>query len=92
MSKNKANDYDYLGVENVREIEGKKGKKVVVFFTLLYYDAKIYSCTVVDGKKGKFISFPSEKGSDGNYYNKAWVDLDEDEQNFIIDLVDRLID
>lgn len=44
----------------------------------------IKGLTLVEGKKGLFLSFPSKKGKDGNYYNfiysldKEWVTLLQD--------------
>lgn len=41
----------------------------------------IKGLTLVEGKKGLFLSFPSTKGKDGKYYNsvysldKEWVNL-----------------
>lgn len=45
----------------------------------------IKGVTLVDGKEGLFLSFPSTKGKDGKYYNsvysrdKEWVKLLQDE-------------
>lgn len=44
----------------------------------------IKGLTLVEGKKGLFLSFPSKKGTDGKYYNsvysldKEWVKLLQD--------------
>lgn len=44
----------------------------------------IKGLTLVEGKKGLFLSFPSKKGKDGNYYNsvysldKEWMGLLQD--------------
>lgn len=44
----------------------------------------IKGLTLVEGKKGLFLSFPSTKGKDGKYYNsvysldKEWGDLLQD--------------
>jgi DNA-binding cell septation regulator SpoVG len=46
------------------DIEVKVGKQSVF---------KVYDCRIVDGENGKFLSFPSRKGSDGNYYNRARI-------------------
>lgn len=47
--------------------------------------AVIYGCAVKESREGvKFISYPSYKGSDGNYYKNAWADLTEDEQEWLI--------
>lgn len=44
----------------------------------------IKEVTLVEGKEGLFLSFPSKKGKDGNYYNsvysldKEWMKLLQD--------------
>lgn len=44
----------------------------------------IKGLTLVEGKEGLFLSFPSKKGKDGKYYNsvysldKEWVELLQD--------------
>lgn len=44
----------------------------------------IKGLTLVEGKEGLFLSFPSKKGKDGNYYNsiysldKEWTQLLQD--------------
>lgn len=46
----------------------------------------IYGIRIVEGKKGKFLSMPSRKGSDGNYYSHAYI-ADEDVYNAILETV-----
>ena len=46
----------------------------------------IYGIRVVEGKKGKFLSMPARKGSDGNYYSHAYI-ADEDVYNAILETV-----
>jgi len=46
------------------DIEVKVGKQSVF---------KVYDCRIVDAENGKFLSFLSRKGSDGNYYNRARI-------------------
>ena len=46
----------------------------------------IYGIRVVEGKKGKFLSMPSRKGSDGNYYSRARI-VDDDISNAILETV-----
>ena len=82
-----AQDFDYLGIDNVRHIEGDGDKGGTVFFTLLYYEAKIYSCRAVKGENGYFVAFPSQKGKDGKYYNQAYVKLSDAEQEAVINAV-----
>ena len=46
----------------------------------------IYGIRVVEGKNGKFLSMPSRKGSDGNYYSHARI-VDDDICNAILETV-----
>lgn len=46
----------------------------------------IYGIRVVEGKKGKFLSLPARKGSDGNYYSHAYI-ADDDVYNAILETV-----
>lgn len=46
----------------------------------------IYGIRIVEGKKGKFLSMPSRKGSDGNYYSHAYI-ADEDVYKAILETV-----
>jgi DNA-binding cell septation regulator SpoVG len=46
----------------------------------------IYGIRVVEGKKGKFLSMPARKGSDGNYYSHAYI-ADEDVNKAILETV-----
>lgn len=79
---------DVFKVDNVRYVEGKNGKNGFAFFTLIYYDMKIYSCKVLTGEHGDFVAFPSSKGKDGNYYNIAWMELSEADTKSIIKMVE----
>lgn len=44
----------------------------------------IYGIRIIEGKKGKFLSMPARKGSDGNYYSHAYI-ADEDVYNAILE-------
>ena len=46
----------------------------------------IYGIRVVDSKKGKFLSMPSRKDSNGNYYSHARI-VDDDISNAILETV-----
>lgn len=59
--------------------------KTKAFIDLVLDDTLIIKgLTLVEGKKGLFLSFPSTKGKDRNYYNsvysldKEWRDLLQD--------------
>lgn len=71
-------------VSRVREVKGG-----TVFFTLTLNGVTIYDCRVVEGKNGDFIAFPSEKGSDGEYYNKVWASLSDEDSAAIIAEVEK---
>jgi DNA-binding cell septation regulator SpoVG len=45
--------------------------------------------TVVEGKNGDFLSFPSRKGKDGKYYSICWARLSEDDQKEIIAAIEK---
>lgn len=64
----------------VRPYDGKTNTRA--FVELKIEDHLIIKgLTLVEGKKGLFVSFPSTKGKDGKYYNsiysmdKEWVEL-----------------
>ena len=46
----------------------------------------IYGIRIVEGKNGKFLSMPSRKGNDGNYYSHARI-VDDDISNAILETV-----
>lgn len=52
----------------------------------------IYGCRLVDGKNGTFVSFPSRKGSDGNYYSHVYAVLDDKTVEDIANQVSALLD
>lgn len=60
--------------EWVRVIDGvsvklSKGE----FFSLSWFGAVIHGCALRSGRNGDFISWPSFKGSDGQYVKRAYV-------------------
>lgn len=61
-------------------------------FDLLLNGVTIYSCRLVDGKNGTFVSFPARKGSDGQYYSHAYAPLDDETVASICQQVDELLD
>lgn len=59
-----------------------------ISFNAVFDDViKIYNLTWVEGVKNgkeyKFISFPSRKGKDGNYYNDVFFEITSDIQDSI---------
>lgn len=43
------------------------------FFSLNWFGAVIHGCALRTGRNGAFISWPSFKGSDGQYVKRAYV-------------------
>lgn len=90
---NNGNTGDALGYETLKSVtlsvsmvkEWSNG----LTFTLTVDRVSIYGCRIVSGKNGDFISFPARKGSDGKYYNHAYIDLTEEELNVVFGLVRR---
>lgn len=74
-------------VEHVRDW----GRRGGITFALRVTDpivVEIYNCRVMDSKDGgEFIAMPSRKGSDGNYYRHAYIQMTEQQQAEIIQLV-----
>lgn len=70
-----------LSVSHVKEWDSG------VTFTLNVDRVSIYGCRIVSSKNGDFISFPSRKGSDGKYYNHAYIDLTDTELMVVFDMV-----
>ena len=65
-------------------------------FTLNVNGVDIYGCSFIEGEKNgkafKFISFPNYKGTDGKYYNNAFVKLTDEEVNEIETTLHRILD
>lgn len=88
---NAGNTGDALGYETLKSVtlsvsmvkEWSNG----LTFTLTVDRVSIYGCRIVSGKNGDFISFPSRKGSDGKYYNHAYINLSDEELKVVFDMV-----
>ena len=91
MRRNKQQEEETKVVITDLKVLRAKEYKNTVFLDLEVNGVKIYGCRFVEGKNGDFVSFPSYKGSDGKYYNYAWVDLDEATISLINDQLDKLI-
>lgn len=63
--------------------------KDTVFFDLTINGIKIYGCTVVEGKKGDFISFPSKKGKDDKWYSIVYARLSSSDQEKILAEIEK---
>lgn len=66
-------------------------------FDMIINDVKIYGCIYVQGKNKKgedyaFVSFPSRKADDGNYYNHAYVKLSEKDEETIEKALEAMVE
>lgn len=77
----KATEKQVFQSENIKiEFRPYENKNTVGFCTVTFYDCiTIYQCSVARTKDGKvFVAFPSYKASNGNYYNYAYLDKDDE--------------
>ena len=79
------NEIDVLSFEVSRVNQYKD----TVFFDLTINGIKIYGCTVVEGKKGDFISFPSKKGKDDKWYSIVYARLSNSDQDIILSEIEK---
>lgn len=74
-------------VEHVRDW-GRQGGISFALRVCAPVVVEIYNCRIMDSRDGgEFIAMPSRKGSDGNYYRHAYIQLTEQQQADIIQLV-----
>lgn len=83
---------DFIEVKSFKVVRANEFKENRIFFDLVLNDVTIYGCMVVGYKDGEFISFPSQKSKDGNYYNVVYAKLANEDQKKIIDSVYELLD
>lgn len=80
-------------IEVTRATAFKNGN---IGFDMIVNDVKIYGCIYVQGKNKKgedyaFVSFPSRKADDGNYYNHAYVKLSEKDEDTIEKALEAMV-
>lgn len=81
-------------IEVTRATAFKNGN---IGFDMIVNDVKIYGCIYVQGKNKKgedyaFVSFPSRKADDGNYYNHAYVKLSEKDEETIEKALEAMVE
>ena len=55
--------------------------KIKAFFDLITTDCfTIKGFKLIEGTNGMFVSFPSQKGKDDEYYDTVWADKDVKDQ------------
>ena len=72
-------------IENMRAVDNCG--KTLAFFTLDVDGVKIYDLTLVDGKDGVFVGFPSKQVKDGKYYYTVWIS-DKKERETVAELAE----
>lgn len=68
---------EWVQVQDGVSIKLSKGD----FFSLSWFGAVIHGCAVRSGRNGDFISWPSFKGSDGQYVKRAYVYAERDSED-----------
>lgn len=63
-----------------------------ISFDMEFRGMTFYRLGVRSGKNGDFISYPSYKGTDGNYYHYYYIPLDDEGQDAIIQAVYNVLD
>lgn len=83
------------GVKVVRCHDFGNGK---ISFDAIFDDSvEIYGMNYIEGKKKStgeeyaFISFPQIKGSDGNYYNRAYLVITDELKDSIISQLEQML-
>tara|TARA_Y100001973_G_C5194806_1_gene333461 strand:- start:1113 stop:1439 length:327 start_codon:yes stop_codon:yes gene_type:complete len=76
MEINMQKKYDPIEILNLKKPEtpGKWGKVVAIFDLKIMGFMEIKGCKYIDGEKGFFLAFPSNKGKDDKFYNTIWTD------------------
>lgn len=69
-----------------------KQHEKTVFFDMVLNGVYIYGLSVVEGKNGDFISWPSRKGKDNKYYSYAFAKFSNAQQKDILDAVQTELD
>lgn len=72
-------DITGMKVQNVRVLS-----ETTLAFSLNGKGLGLYNLRVVEGKNGKFISAPQEKGKDGKWYNVYAVYFTDDDEAKLI--------
>lgn len=84
-TKEAENDIDVMSFE----VSGVRQFEKTVFFNLKLNGVQIYGCTVVEGKKGDFISLPSRKGKGEKWYSIVYARISEHDQEIILAEVEK---
>lgn len=82
---------------SVRNVRAMKNKENNYFFSMTVDGISISNMRYItytdkSGKEASFISFPSEQGRDGKYYNTVWFKIDDKLQARIEEALDKALD
>lgn len=89
VKKKKSNSNKVFKSENITiDFRPYESGNTLGFCKVTFYECiTVYNCTIIDSKNGPFISMPSYKGKDDNYYNYVYIDKDDDLMKELDDLV-----
>lgn len=91
MKRNSSTTNNY-GVVNDFSVDRVRQTKGGVYFTLILNGVTINNCRVVESKDyGDFISLPSYKSSNGEYYNTVFFKFSKADTENILSLVEKML-
>lgn len=70
-----------IEVVSFRDYVGQRDSSLLGFATVRIGQVVVSGIQLVSGRNGAFCNMPQEKGSDGKYYNKVWIDTGSKEFN-----------
>lgn len=82
----KKGEKEFIKVESFQVTRVKETSRGDILFDLILNGVYIYGLSVWTNKQTgqDYISFPSRKGSDGNYYSIAWAKLTDEDSEAIL--------
>ena len=83
-----ANDKPTLNIKGMTIGQVRALSDNVTGFSLLGNGLGLYNLKIIEGRNGKFIAAPSEKGQDGKWYPQYAVYFSDDDQAKIIKAVE----
>ena len=84
-------DKTYFNIEGMEVTTCRVLSETTLAFSLIGKGCGFYNLRVVDGKNGKFVAVPQQKGRDGKYYNQYSLYLSDDDQTKIIEEVEKAL-
>lgn len=82
-------------VKVLRAKDMSKDGKTIIAVDMEVNGVKIYGCTyregIKNGKEWNLVDFPSVKGKDGNYYNRAWFPISKELCDLIAKAIGKIL-